>query len=101
MRAWDPSDPPAMDDIRIMRGSSTRRRVDFQCVPLAGAPLSAANPSTESWLAAGPFEVTVAGSDLADTVREDFMVVGVGRRFEERTCEGTGEAVQYVSWAIR
>ena len=55
----------------------------------------------EFWLAAGPWDDWVADPVDDDTTREDFMVVGTGLRYDERTCATGGEGVQFVSWASR
>jgi hypothetical protein len=94
MREWDPTRAPTIDDIRIVRGSRALRRVDFSCVPLAGS-------SEEFWLAAGPWNVSVAEPGDDDTTREDFMVVGTGLRYDARSCSSDSEGVQFVSWASR
>lgn len=92
---WDASMPPAVDDIRIRRGRRVTRRVDFECVPLArgGSP--------KRWYGAGPWDITVCDGMPGDTTREDFMVVGTGLRYLDRACARGGEAVQYVTWAVR
>jgi hypothetical protein len=96
MRAWDPSLPPSIDDIRIVRGRAGMRPVEFGCVPLAGGEPD----GRELWLSAGPLEVPVSDGAPDDTVREDFRIVGTGLRFEDRECSAAGDAVQFVSWAI-
>lgn len=94
IREWDPTRAPTIDDIRIVRGSRALRRVDFSCVPLVGSP-------EEFWLAAGPWGIWVADPVDDATTREDFMVVGTGLRYDERSCATGGESVQFVSWASR
>jgi hypothetical protein len=96
--AWDPSVPPGVDDIRIVGGGAAIRRVEFSCVPLSGTVPAAA---AQRWLSGGPFELVVSDGTMDDTVREDFGVVGVGLRYLDRRCSGSGDAVQYVSWASR
>ena len=92
IRAWDPSRTPAIDDVRIVRGTLVRRVVDFACVPLVDGAAGA-------WLAGGPFELAVSDGTANDSIREDFRIVGTGLSHSERTCSTSGEAVQYVSWA--
>ena len=100
MRAWDPSMPPAMDDIRIVRGRAARRSLDFQCVPLVGgATGSASGSAEESWISGGPMELLVSDRSEVESVREDFRVLGTGQRWPERRCAGSGEVVQLVGWA--
>ena len=95
MDAWDPSSPPAMDDIRIVRGGRSLRRVEFSCIEALGAPRG-------TWCSGGPWDVVVAtGGPSDDTVREDFMVLGRGSRFTDRGCTEGSEAVQFASWAER
>ena len=120
MRAWDPSMTPAMDDIRIVRGTPVLRRIDFRCVPLAGgvppavqaadaarawsvhdAARTGDEGATEAWLTGGPLDVAVSDGSAVDATREDFRIVGTGMRFRERTCATDGDAVQYVAWAGR
>jgi hypothetical protein len=93
MDAWDPSSPPAMDDIRIVRGTRARRRIDFSCIEELGVGGGA-------WCSGGPWDVVVAAG-AHGTVREDFMVLGGGTRFTERGCSGASEAVQFATWGER
>lgn len=95
IREWDPSMPPAMDDIRIRRGRATLQHVDFSCAPVLGSDRS------DAWCSAGPFSFRAAGGPRDDTVREDFAIVGTGLRFAERECASSGDAVQLLSWAVR
>jgi hypothetical protein len=92
MGAWDPSRTPDSDDVRIVRGAPVLRTVDFRCVPLV-------DRGAEAWLSGGPLETVVSDGSPADSMREDFRVVGTGLRFNERRCSTSGAAVQYVSWA--
>jgi hypothetical protein len=120
MRAWDPSLPPAIDDIRIVRGRPVGRRIDFRCISLAGgippAVQAAASArawglaseaeaqgegAAEAWLSGGPLDVMVSDGSDDDVTREDFRTVGSGLRFRERGCATDGDAVQYVAWAVR
>ncbi len=96
--AWDPSMPPGVDDIRVVRGGAATRRVEFSCVSLTSTEPGAA---AARWLSGGPFELVVSDGTTDDTVREDFGIVGVGLRYLDRRCSGPGDAVQYVSWASR
>jgi len=95
MHDWDGSMAPAMDDIRIRRGSRATQRVDFQCVSLAGGM------SPTRWYDAGPWDLGVCDGTSKDSTREDFMVMGTGLCHEGRACAQSGEAVQFVTWAIR
>ena len=90
MREWDPSSPPAMDDIRIRRGVVLPREVDFSCVP---------GPS--GWFGAGRWTIQSVNGSPTETTREDFQVLGTGLRYGDRTCAQAGEAVQLVGWAAR
>jgi hypothetical protein len=104
IREWDASTLPAMDDIRIVRGRPSLRRVEFSCVPLTGVRVVDAPDSMapmESWYSAGPWSLQAAQADVAETLREDFSVVGMGQRFSDRACTGLGDAVQIVTWAHR
>jgi hypothetical protein len=92
MRSWNPSMPPAIDDIRILRGRPAARSVHFSCIPLVGA---------DAWLSAGPLNVTVSDGSGAESIREDFRILGTGLRWNERSCAGGGEAVQLLGWARR
>lgn len=95
MQEWDPEMPPAMDDIRVVRGRRVAKRIDFICVPLTG------DLPAEGWYRGGPWDVFTSDVESDDTLREDFGIVGTGERFENRDCTGNGEAVQFVSWASR
>ena len=108
IREWDPSMPSAMDDIRIRRGRPVVRRIDLDCVELSGvrtvdveADATTDSRPLEAWLRGGPFEVTVSDDSTADTVREDFRLLGTALRFRGRSCTGSGEAVQIAGWAAR
>lgn len=92
---WDPEMQPAMDDIRIRRGRSAVRSVDFSCIPLAGVE----GPS-EVWYSGGPWDVEISDGGQEDTTREDFRIIGRGLRFATRDCGGVGDAAQFVSWAV-
>ena len=108
IREWDPSMPPAMDDIRIRRGRSVTRRIVLDCVELAGVrtvdvdvPTVTDSRPLEAWLRGGPYDVVVSDESTADTMREDFLLLGTALRFGGRTCTGAGEAVQVAGWATR
>ena len=108
IREWDPSMPPAMDDIRIRRGRPVARRLTLDCVELTGvrtvdADVDAPNDPRplEAWLRGGPYDVIVSDESAVDTVREDFRLLGTALRFRGRTCTGADEAVQIAGWATR
>jgi len=108
IREWDPSMPPAMDDIRIRRGRPVVRRLTLDCVELTGVRTVDVEVDTsndprplEAWLRGGPYDVVVSDESAADTVREDFRLFGTALRFRGRTCAGAGEVVQIVGWATR
>lgn len=90
--AWDPSVEPAEGDIRIVRGRRASVDIEIGCAPIQG---------TARWLS-GP-TVRLERSDRTgdDTVREDFGVVGSGRRTDDRECAGEGEEVRILAWAHR
>jgi hypothetical protein len=103
---WSPTMRPSMDDIRIRRGRSALRRVDFRCVPLVGrgaprpgSPSDTVAGEPDAWCSAGPWEISVVGASSVGTIREEFMIVGTGVRHSERTCSGSGNVVQMVGWA--
>jgi len=109
IREWDPSMPPAMDDIRIRRGRPVTRRVALDCVELSGVrtvdvaavEVAADTRPLQAWLDGASFDVVVSDDSTTDTVREDFRLLGTALRFRGRTCTGAGEAVQVVGWAGR
>jgi len=109
MRAWDPTLPPVIDDIRLLRGVAFTRRVELACVPVLGGDESRGPAgSGDRWVSAASLEVTVAapidaagGAARAEVLREDFRIVGTGLRFDGRECLGTGDAIQLVSWGRR
>jgi hypothetical protein len=108
IREWDPSMPPAMDDIRLCRGRRVTRRILFDCVELAGVrtvhvDLGGRQGSRplEVWLSRGPLDVDLADGSVQGTVREDFRILGTALRFTGRTCRGAGDVVQLVGWAGR
>ena len=94
MQEWDSEMPPAMDDIRVVRGRPAARRIDFACVPLSDGPV-------DTWYRGGPWDALTSDGVSDDTLREDFGIIGAGERFEKRDCTGTGEVVQFVNWASR
>lgn len=91
-RDWDPTADPAEGDIRIMRGSPVRKRIDFACAPLSGA---------DAWLRAGPWEILQCGDPSEALCREDFMSVGTGTRYSDRDCTRPEGSVRFVTWACR
>lgn len=108
IREWDPSMPPAMDDIRVRRGRSVTRRISLDCVELSGVRTvdmdaqAATDPRPlEAWFRGGPYDVIVSDEAAADTMREDFRLFGTALRFRGRTCTGAGEVVQIAGWAAR
>lgn len=111
IREWDASDSPALDDIRILRGSRVTRTVAFACVPMAGGEMGEGELADGTWYRAGPWGVDVvaggvgdpegADTEAPDVTREDFRIAGAGWRFSDRECTTNGDAVQFVMWSCR
>jgi len=98
IRDWDPAMPPAEDDIRIRRGRRVTTSVDFACVPGGRVGGTSAGPE---WFSAGPWPIDLCSGGLEETTREDFMLVGTGKRHRTRSCDDSGETVRFISWACR
>ncbi|HSG50414.1 MAG TPA: hypothetical protein VLA43_21480, partial [Longimicrobiales bacterium] len=82
--AWDPSTVPAVGDIRILLGVRAPWVVPAGCLPVQG---------TGEWLATERLEHDRCRPGSADTVREDFLALGSGRRYADRGCADAGRDV--------
>jgi hypothetical protein len=90
-REWDPSEPPALGDIRVMRGVAAPRRVELVCAPFAGGG---------TWLRAGPWDVQQCAGPAAGLCREDFTSIGVGMRYADRDCTRPRGEVNVLTWVV-
>jgi len=90
-RDWDPTAPPTLGDIRILRGTATPRRVELECAPVAGGG---------AWLRAGPFDIVRCSGAMTALVREDFVSIGVGMRFADRDCTRPRGEVDVLTWSV-
>jgi hypothetical protein len=89
-RDWDPTLPPSLGDIRILRGVAMSRRIDLTCAPLSGGG---------AWFQAGPWEIQQCWGPSDQLCREDFMSVGTGTRYADRECTQPEGAVDVLTWA--
>jgi hypothetical protein len=94
-REWDPTEPPALGDIRITRGTAASRRVELVCAPYAG-PLT----GDPTWLRAGPYDITQSTAPVTALVREDFGPIGTGMRFADRDCTRPRGEVDILTWSV-
>jgi hypothetical protein len=92
IRDWDPTAPPAENDIRIMRGRALARRVAFACAYLAGGG---------AWIAGGPWDIEQCGDPSEGLCREDFWNIGTGMRYADRDCTQPVGPVRVLTWACR
>lgn len=90
--AWDPAMVPHMGDIRIMLGARQPTVVGAGCVPIQG---------TSDWLAVERLEHERCLPGTDDAVREDFQLLGGGRRYSDRACTDGGVDVSVFGWACR
>jgi hypothetical protein len=88
----DPTMRPAEGDIRVLRGGRSSLLVDFGCMPIGGA---------SGWCSAGPWAIERCDGGPDDVTREDFGVVGPGRRYHDRACAELVGDVQLLSWSVR
>ena len=88
--AWDPALIPAEGDVRILLGSPVRWIVPAGCVPIQG---------TGEWLATERLERRRCRPGEGEAVREDFGVLGSGRRSSHRSCSDDGLEVAVLGWA--
>ncbi|NIQ60104.1 MAG: hypothetical protein GWN85_43600, partial [Gemmatimonadetes bacterium] len=76
--------------VRIVLGRPASTVVEAGCVPIQG---------TSDRLAAGRLELERCSSGAREPVREDFGVVGYGRRHADRTCGDEGVEVSILAWS--
>ena len=90
---WDATMDPTEGDFRVRRGLGENVQVAFDCLPMAGR---------EGWYSAGPWLVEQCTGRGPELCREDFMEIGTGSRYTDRTmgaCAGPVGTVRYVTWA--
>lgn len=90
--AWDPSVEPAPGDIRIVRGRAEPVEIDIGCAPIQGTP---------RWLRAPRLRLERSDGTTGEVIRQDFRVVGSGRRTGDRDCTAEGEEARIFAWAHR
>ena len=90
MGAWDPTRVPAEGDVRILLGRRVPWVVPAGCVPVQGAA---------EWLATERLERLRCRPGEGEAVREDFVVLGTGRRSSDRSCADSGVEVDVFGWA--
>lgn len=89
---WDPATLPNEGDIRIVLGGRMPVVVAAGCLPIQG---------TGDWLAVERLEHERCLPGPGDAVREDFLRLGEGRRYGDRSCADGGVDVSVLGWACR
>lgn len=90
MGDWDPATLPDEGDIRIVLGGRMPVVVAAGCLPIQG---------TGDWLAVDRLEHERCLPGPGDAVREDFLRLGEGRRYGDRSCAVGGVDVSVLGWA--
>jgi len=92
IREWDPEMLPIEGDYRVQKGAPTLREVSLHCVPVL---------PEKGWVSGGPWSIMGCDGVADQLCREVFASIGQGRSHESksyRTCVGTGQTVEFLSW---